>query len=69
MKAINQKAVKVFNQIRARAAKDGIRVTRAVEMVIEQVPDVTRAEIFHSAREAGVNGLTARNVFDRVNGK
>lgn len=40
--------------------------SEAVRKVMEQHPKATRIQIKHSAIAAGINGLTARNTFDRV---
>lgn len=65
MKHINQAAVVFLNQVRKTAAKEGIRATHAVKMLIDEMPELGRAECYNSATVAGINKLTARNVWDK----
>ena len=60
-----ERAVKEFNNLREHAVDKEIRVTEAVNTVIDKVPDITRPELCHSAKAAGINVLTARNVWDK----
>jgi hypothetical protein len=67
MKTVNQDAVNFLNDLRKDAVAKEIRVTQAYHLLIKKIPDITRPEIAHSAEAAGLKGLTARNVWDKVN--
>lgn len=59
------RAVKEFNRLRESAVKKEMRVTEAVNSVIDKFPEITRPELCNAAKDAGVNVLTARNVWDK----
>lgn len=65
MKTINQEAINFLNGLRAKAKTKEINVTDAVTLLITKMPDISRAECYNSAAEAGINALTARNIWDR----
>jgi hypothetical protein len=66
-KHISQEAVKFLNNIRVttKKKKQTITATHAVDLLLEKMPDLSRAEVYNSAEEAGLNKLTARNVYDK----
>jgi len=51
------------------AAQNDLKTSWVLEEVLTEFPTVTRVEFRQSAEAAGINGLTARNVFDRVTKK
>lgn len=63
---INAAALTSLTAIRAKAVKNQITATEALRTVFEEVPGLTRVEFRHTAEEVGINGLTARNTFDRL---
>ncbi len=67
MKHINAEALNYFNQLKNRAVAEGIRASDAIRMVMN-VYHLSRKELKHTASAAGINPLTARNVYDRLSG-
>lgn len=65
-RAVNMDAVRFLNHLRKDAVKKEIRATHAVEQLLEEMPELSRAETYKSAEVAGINPLTARNVYDRL---
>lgn len=65
MKAVNQEAVAFLTKIRERAEEDKIRATKAINILIDSFPEITRPECYNSAQIVGINKLTARNVWDK----
>lgn len=63
-KSVNQQAVKFLNALRKVAVQKEITVTEAVKLLLDEMPDLTRSETYNSAEQAGINKLTARNVYD-----
>lgn len=63
---INQEAVTILNDLKATAITQACHVTTALRTVKDRIPNITRVEFRHSAEAVGINGLTARNVFDRL---
>ena len=66
MQNIHQQALKTLNQLHSVAVEKGIRATDALRTVLETYPKITRVEFRHTAEAAGINGLTARNTYDRL---
>ena len=48
------------------SAQNDLKTSWVLQSVLEEYPSVTRVEFRQSCEAAGINGLTARNVFDRV---
>lgn len=48
------------------AARKDEKAATSLRAVLEQFPDITRVQFKHTAISCGYNGLTARNLFDRV---
>ena len=68
-KAINQAALTKLTNLRDQAVEKEIRATDALRVVFESYPNIGRAVFRHTAEAAGINGLTARNTFDRLSRK
>jgi hypothetical protein len=66
-RAINHEVVHFLKMIRGKAVREEIRATQAVDIMLDSFPDISRAECYNSAELAGINKLTARNVFDKRN--
>ncbi len=60
---VNQDAFKFLESLRKRAAKDGIRATEAVRLMIEKFPGITRVEAAHTAVAAGIHISVVKNVY------
>ena len=50
-----------------KATKSGERPTHAVRKLLKRYPKLQRPEVAQSAGLAGMNRLTARNVWDSIN--
>jgi len=48
------------------SAQNDLKTSWVVQSVLEEYPSVTRGEFRQSCEAAGIDWLTARNVFDRV---
>ncbi|UOF77025.1 DNA packaging protein fI [Caudoviricetes sp.] len=48
------------------ALKNGATPSEAIRQMMEAFPKATRILVKHSAKAAGINPLTARNLFDRI---
>ena len=60
------KAIKFLNALRVKAVEKEIRATKAIHLLLEAHPELTRAETYKAAERAGINQLTGRNVWDAV---
>jgi hypothetical protein len=65
VKGVN-KAVAYLTKLRAVAVEKEIRATKALYMLVESHPDLTRAETCKAAVLSGLNNRTACNVWDAV---
>lgn len=63
---INAAALATLNSLHAEAIVKEIRATDALRIVLEKHPKINRVEFRHTAEAVGINGLTARNTFDRL---
>lgn len=63
---INQAALTSLTAMRKQAVVKQITATQALRQVFQEIPDLTRVEFRHTAEAVGINGLTARNTFDRL---
>ena len=61
------KAIKFLLTLRAKAVKEQIRATHAVSALLEEYPELSRPVVSKAAPYAGINRLTARNVWDARN--
>lgn len=60
---------KVDNELQGfleSALKNGATPSEAIRQMMEAFPKATRILVKHSAKAAGINPLTARNLFDRI---
>ena len=63
---IHTAALATLNHLHAEAIAKEIRATDALRIMLEKHPKINRVEFRHTAEAAGINGLTARNTFDRL---
>jgi tellurite resistance protein len=56
--------IKFLTALRTKAVKNEIRATKAIRLMLEAHPELSRTETYKGAERAGINQLTARNVYD-----
>lgn len=67
MNKVNTAALNKFLELRDRAVAEHIRASDAIRRVMNEFK-LSRAELKHTAAAAGIHPLTARNVYDRIQG-
>jgi len=62
-----EKAINFLLELRKKAVKEQICATHAVNALLDKYPDMSRPVVYKAAPYAGINQLTARNVWDARN--
>ena len=63
---INQVALTSLTNLKTIATENDLRPTWVLQLLLEEEPQLTRQEFRQTAEAAGFNGLTARNIYDKV---